>query len=88
MTIGRKLDYVRSIGAAERDIGAKGRLLCIWSRTNTEITEKMRSSPVYPKRDKTKKKVVKLPIDIGASMVEKAIKNRTLLEVHWGQYGQ
>ena len=87
MTIGKKLDYVRSIGTAERDIGARGRLLSVWSRTGTEITEKMRAAPVYPKKGK-KKKVVRLPIDIGTSMVEKAIKNRTLLEVHWGQYGQ
>ena len=83
MTIGKKLDYVRSIGTAERDIGARGRLLSVWSRTGTEVTEKMRTAPVYPKRDKKKKKVISLPIDIGTSMVERAIKNRTLLEVHW-----
>ena len=82
MTIGKRLDYVRSIGAAKRPPGQKGGLKCIWARTNTEITEKMRSRPVHPKRGEKKEKIVG-PMYVGASMVEAAIKNRTLLEVHW-----
>ena len=87
MTIGKRLDYVRSIGAEKRPPGKKGGLKCIWARTDTEITEKMRSMPVHPKRGEKKEKVVR-PMYVGMSMVEAAIKNRTLLEVHWGQYGQ
>ena len=87
MTIGKRLDYVRSIGAAKRPPGQKGGLKCIWARTSTEITEKMRCMPVYPKKVEKKAKIVG-PMYVGASMVEAAIKSRTLLEVHWGQYEQ
>ena len=87
MTIGKRLDYVRSIGAEKRPPGQKGGLKCIWARTSTEITEKMRSRPVHPKRGEKKEKIVG-PMYVGASMVEAAIKSRTLLEVHWGQYEQ